>query len=46
MIRLALLCLIILSGCSAAIPVVVAVSYVSAQTAMVYAPDSIERRAP
>lgn len=46
MIRLTILALLILSGCSAAIPAVVAVSYVSAQTAMAYAPDSIERRAP
>lgn len=40
---LALACLL-LTGCSAALPVVVATSYVAGQTAMAYAPDSIERK--
>jgi hypothetical protein len=36
----------LLTGCGAAIPVVVASSYVAGQTAAAYMPDSIEGKAP
>ena len=42
---LALACLL-LTGCGAALPVVVASSYVAGQTIAAYSPDSIERKGP
>lgn len=38
--------LLLLTGCGAAIPVVAASNYVAAQTAMAYAPDSLDKETP